>query len=70
MAMHAEKMRSKEKNPHAKSSAAQKQYINKQLPKHYIERIKEKRLDKFVLYESADAAAILAKKNRRMKRRL
>jgi hypothetical protein len=71
MAMHAEKMRVKNTgNPHAKHSAGQKQYVNKQLPKHYIERLKDKRVDRFLEYESQDAAAILAKKNRRMKRRL
>ena len=38
---------------------AQKEYQNKLVPKHYLENLKQMRVEKFELYESEDAQKLL-----------
>jgi hypothetical protein len=44
---------------------AQKEYQDKLLPKHYIERLKDQRREKFELYETEDAQKALLKRQKR-----
>ena len=69
MRLAAEGFKNSKKGKPGDQSRAQKEYQNKLLPKHYIEKAKDQRVEKFEVYESEDAQKVLQKKNRRLKRR-
>jgi hypothetical protein len=54
----------------SKLSILQKEYQNKLLPIHYIEKYRKQRIERFENREIGDAKIVLEKRNRRARRRL